>query len=165
MGDFLVPHYRIHVKIGAEDSGAARAAYRAAIEAMEAYGVDAFRPRLIPDLGRIEELVGDYDLAIQHYREAMNMEPGRNVHRETGRALRRAGRLEEAESELREALRRRPADPQANLEMALVLEARSETERAREHLRSALTAWEPADDSFEPARTARAKLSEWDGAN
>ncbi|WP_419164550.1 tetratricopeptide repeat protein [Candidatus Palauibacter sp.] len=165
MGDFLVPHYRIHIEIGAEDSGAARAAYRAAIEAMEAYGVDAFRPRLIADLGRIEELVGDYDLAIQHYREAMNMEPGRNVHRETGRALRKAGRLEEAESALREALRRRPADPQANLEMALVLEARGETERAREHLRSALTAWEPADDSFEPARTARAKRSELDGAN
>ena len=159
MADFLVPHYRIHVALGAGDSGAARAAYDAAIEAIKAYGVEAFRPRVIADLGRIEELDGDYESAIQRYREAMAMEPGRNLHRETSRALRKAGRLQEAESELREALRKRPAEPHAHLEMALVLEARGEAERAREHVERALAAWEPADASFEPGREARAMLT------
>ena len=93
------------------------------------------------------------------------MDPGRNLHLEAGRALRAAGRLAEAESELREALRRIPADPHAHLQMALVQEANGDVEGAREHLRSALAAWEPADAAFEPAREARAKLAELDGAN
>ena len=165
MGEFLIPHYRIHIELGAGDSEAARSAYRAAMAAIEAHDLGAARPRVIGDLGRIDELDGDYDSAIERYREAMKLEPGRNLHRETGRALRAAGRLDEAESELREALRRRPAEPHAHLEMALVLEMRGEAEKAREHLRSALRAWEPADESFEPARAARAKLVDLETAS
>ena len=93
------------------------------------------------------------------------MDPGRNLHRETGRALRRAGRLDLAEAELREALRRTPADPYAHMEMALVAEARGDAGSARQHVQSALTTWEPADDVFEPAREARATLAELDIEN
>ncbi|WP_425155423.1 tetratricopeptide repeat protein [Candidatus Palauibacter sp.] len=88
----------------------------------------------------------------------MAQDPGRNFRRRTGRALRKAGRLDEAEEQLREALRLRPADPRTHLEMALVLEARGDAPGALEHLRSALAAWESADESFEPAREARALL-------
>ena len=45
-----------------------------------------------------------------------------------------------------------------------MLEANGDSEGAREHVRSALTAWEPADTSFEPAREARAKLAGLSGA-
>ena len=163
LADFQVPHWRIHIALGAGDGGEALLAYHAAIDAMEANDFGAQRPLLIADLGRIDELEGDYDSAVEHFREAMALDPGRNLHRETGSALRRAGRLDLAEAELREALRRVPANPYAHLEMALVLEANSDIEGAREHARSALTAWEPADASFEPAREARAKLAELDG--
>lgn len=165
LADFQVPHWRIHIALGAGDGGEARLAYHAAIDAMEANDFGAQRPLLTADLGRIDELEGDHDSAIGHFREAMALDPGRNLHLETGRALRGAGRLEEAEAELREALRRIPANPRAHLEMALVLEASGDTEGAREHLRSALTAWDAADASFEPAREARAKLAGLGGEN
>ena len=153
-----VPHWEIHIALGAEDGEAARGAYHAAFDAMEATDFGVLRPALTGDLGRIEELDGNYDAAVTNYPDAMAQDPGRNFHRRTGRALRKAGRLGEAEEELREALRLSPAAPRAHLEMALVLEAQGDTARAMEHLRSALAAWEFADESFEPAREARALL-------
>ena len=164
LSDFSVPRWRIHVALGAEDVDAARAAYHAAFDAMEAMDFGASRPGLIGDLGRIDELAGDYESAVLSYREAMALDGDRNMHRQTGSALRKAGRLEEAEAELREALRLRPADPRAHLEMARVLEARGNMSGAVEHMQRALAAWEPADATFEPARDARAKLQALDGA-
>ena len=122
------------------------------------------RAQLTGDLGRIDELAGDYESAVLNYRESMALDGDRNMHRQAGSALRKAGRLEEAEAELREALRLRPADPRAHLEMARVLEARGDMSRGLDHVRSALAAWEPADEAFEPARDARAKLQALDGA-
>ena len=121
---------------------------------------DGLRPALLADLGRIEELDGEYEKAIRHYRDALARNPRLDLHRPIGRAFRKAGRLEEAEAELREALRLVPSDPYSHLEIALVLEARGDTAGAKAHLGSALAAWEPADASFEPAREARAKLAE-----
>ncbi len=165
LADFQVPRWRLRIALGAGDGEAALRAYDAAIAAMEANDFGVQRPLLIADRGRIDELQGDYDAAVERFREAMALDPGRNLHLETGRALRAAGRLAEAESELREALRRIPADPHAHLELASVLEVNGNPEGAREHLRSALAAWAPADASFEPPREARAKLAELDGAN
>ena len=56
-----------------------------------------------------------------------------------------------------------PSDPHTHLEMATVLEARGDIEGAVSHLGRALAAWEPADESFEPAREARAKLAALEG--
>ncbi|WP_420635999.1 tetratricopeptide repeat protein [Candidatus Palauibacter sp.] len=162
LSEYHVPHWQVHIALGAEDIDAARGAHHAALDAMEAADFGVLRPALTGDLGRIEELDGNYDAAVANYRDAMAQDPGRNLHRRTGRALRKAGRPDEAEEELREALRLRPADPRAHLEMALVLEARGDAAGAVEHLRSALAAWESADESFEPAREARALLAELD---
>ena len=162
LSEYHVPHWQVHIALGAEDIDAARGAHHAALDAMEAADFGVLRPALTGDLGRIEELDGNYDAAVANYRDAMAQDPGRNLHRRTGRALRKAGRPDEAEEELREALRLRPADPRAHLEMALVLEARGDASGAVEHLRSALAAWESADEAFEPAREARALLAELD---
>ncbi|MYB04916.1 MAG: tetratricopeptide repeat protein [Gemmatimonadetes bacterium] len=86
--------------------------------------------------------------------------PDGRYYRGAGRALRRAGSLDEAEAELREALRLVPADPLAHLEMALLMETQGDTRTAVEHLKSALAVWENADEDYEPAQQARAKLSE-----
>ena len=162
LSDYYVPHWQVHIALGAEDIDAARGAHHAALDAMEATEFGVLRPALTGDLGRIEELDGNYDAAVANYRDAMAQDPGRNLHRRTGRALRKAGRPDEAEEELREALHLRPADPRAHLEMALVLEARGDAAGAVEHLRSALAAWENADESFEPAGEARALLAALD---
>ncbi len=164
IADFSVPHFRIHVALGAEDVRRARAAYDAALDAMETLDVGLQRAMLTGDLGRIDELAGGYESAVLNYRESMALDGDRNMHRHVGSALRKGGRLEEAEAELKEALRLRPADPHTHLEMARVLEARGDMSGAIEHVRSALAAWEPADEAFAPARDARAKLQALDGA-
>ncbi|WP_419859612.1 tetratricopeptide repeat protein [Candidatus Palauibacter sp.] len=156
---FYVTHSKLRIALEAGETDAARSAYRAASDWIETWGADMVRPILTGDLGRIEEEDGEYALALRHYRDAMSREPALDLHRRTGRVLRKMGRLDEAEAELREVLRRVPSDPHAHLEMARVLEARGDTAGASGHLRSALAAWEPADASFEPARAARALLA------
>ena len=160
---FYVTHSRLRIALEAGETGVARSAYRAASDWIETWGADMMRPILTGDLGRIEEEDGEYALALRHYRDAMSREPTLDLHRQTGRVLRKMGRLDEAEAELREALRRVPSDPYAHLEMARVLESLGDTAGAAAHLRSALAAWQPADPSFEPAREARAMLADLEG--
>ncbi len=151
----------IHIALEAGELALARATHLAATDWIENWDADMLQSILIADLGRIEETAGNYEEAIRHYRDALSQDDGRldvqDVHRRLGGALRKAGRLDEAEAQLREALRLVPSDPHTHLEMATVLEARGDIEGAASHLESALAAWEPADESFKPAREARAR--------
>ncbi|MDE2796619.1 MAG: tetratricopeptide repeat protein [Gemmatimonadota bacterium] len=161
---YYVARWRIRLALEAGGSAAARAAHSDALDWNRTWQVDMIRLMLLVDLGRIEETVGNYEEAILQYRDALSLDDGMvDVHRWLGGALRKAGRLDEAEAECREALRLVPADPHSHLEMAKVLEARGDNEGAVTHLGRALAAWEPADESFEPAREARSKLAELEG--
>ena len=160
---YFVARWRMRIALETGDIAVARATHRDASDWVETWVGDGLRPALLADLGRIEELDGEYELAVGHYRDAMSREPTLDLYLQTGRVLGKMGRLDEAEAELREALRRVPSDPHAHLEMARVMEARGDTAGASAHLRSALAAWEPADASFEPAREARAMLTELEG--
>ena len=160
---FFVTHTKLRIALAAGETGVARSAYSAASDWIETWGADMMRPILIGDLGRIEEKDGEYALAVRHYTDAMAREPTLDLHRQRGRVLRKMARLDEAEAEMREALRLVPSDPYAHLEMAKVLVARGDTAGAKAHVVSALAAWKPADPSFEPAREARAMLAELEG--
>ena len=155
-----LPLLAVRVALEAEGVDAALTAYRQASEVLEAGGLEGFRPDLSWNLGLIRDRAGDYAGAAESFQAAIALSPEPQFYREAGRALRRAGRLDEAEAELREALRLVPADPRAHLEMALLIEVRGDIEAAVEHLRSALVVWENADEDYEPAREARAKLTE-----
>ena len=111
----------------------------------------------------IRDRAGDHAGAAESFRAAIALSPEGRFYRGAGRALRRAGLLDEAEAELQEALLLVPADPHAHLEMGLLMEARGDIEAAVEHMKSALAVWENADEDFEPAREARAKLAELGG--
>ena len=113
--DLFVPILTTLVTLESMGPEAAREAHRRATEVVEAQGL-GFRPTLLRDMGRIQEREGDYASAAESYREAMALDPGRNYHLDAGRALRRAGRLDEAEAELTEALRLVPGGPQAHLD-------------------------------------------------
>ncbi len=146
------------------DLGAAREAHDATHQVAQAMGHGELLESLQRLQGEIDEAGGDYESAITGYREVMGMEnPGPGLHRDLGRALRKAGRLDEAEAELREALRPIPAHPHTHLEIALVREARGDAAGAVEHLKAALVAWETADETYEPAREARSRLAELEG--
>ncbi|MDE2762160.1 MAG: tetratricopeptide repeat protein [Gemmatimonadota bacterium] len=153
----------IHVALATEGVDAALEAHREASEAVEARDMLGLRPTLLGDLGLIREHAGDHAEAAESFRAAITLSPlspEARYHRGAGRALRSAGLLDEAEAELREALRLVPADPRSHLEMALLMETRGEIGAAVEHLTSALTVWEPADEDFEPAQRAGTKLAE-----
>ena len=161
-----VAHAAVHVALAAEGVDAALEAHRQASEAVEAGGLEAggfqeLRPALLGDLGLIRDRAGASLGAAESFRAAIALSPVGRYYRGAGRALRRAGLLDEAEAELREALRLVPADPHAHVEMGLLVEARGDIEAAVEHLRSALAVWENADEDFEPAGEARAKLAEF----
>ena len=149
-----------HIALATEGVDAARVAHRQAWESVEAEGSAGFRPTLLGDLGLIRDRAGDYAGAVESFREAIALSPEGRFHLGAGRALRRAGRLDEAEVELRSALRLVPADPHAHLEMGLLMQAGGDTIAAVGHLRDALAVWENADEEFEPARQARAMLAE-----
>lgn len=158
---YYVSQWRIRIALASGEGALARAAHGVASGWIEATGADVLRPALLADLGRIEEADGEYALAIAHYRDALDQDDRTlDVYRRFGAAAREAGRLDEAETGLRAALRLVPSDPYTHLEMARVLEARGDSAGAAEHLGSALLAWEPADESFEPAREARARLAQ-----
>ena len=161
---YYVSQWRIRIALEAGQGAVARAAHSVASGWIETTGADVLRPALLADLGRIEEADGEYVLAISHYRDALAQDDRTlDVYRRFGATSRNAGRLDEAEAGLQAALRLVPSDPYAHLEMAQVLEARGDTAGAVEHLGSALLAWAPADESFEPAREARAMLAELNG--
>ena len=160
---YLIPYLESSAFTEWGDLEAAREAHRRAVEVAEAMQFGEVLEDLQRILGRIEELDGNYESALGHYRAAMAADPGVGVQRALGRTLRKAGRLDEAEAELREALVPVPAQPWTHFELALVLEARGDAEGAVEHLRTALAAWETADEDYGPAQDARAKLEELGG--
>ena len=158
-----VARLAVHVALAAEGVDAALEAHRQASEVVEAGGLEGYRPALLGDLGLIRDRAGDHAGAAESFRAAIALSPEGRFYRGAGRALRRAGLLDEAEAELQEALLLVPADPHAHLEMGLLMEARGDIEAAVEHMKSALAVWENADEDFEPAREARAKLAELGG--
>ena len=163
VSEFHIPHWAIHVALELGDVEAAREAHARALDAVEANQLEILVPELTGDLGAIQEAEGDYASAAASYRNAMDVDPEADFHWLLSRALRMLGRLEEAEAGLEQALRVRPSDPRLHLEMANLQEAREDVAGAVEHVRSALAAWENADDAFEPAREAREKLAELGG--
>lgn len=138
--------------------------YRMLIASLEAEGDDVpDLPNNLRLLGQLAERAGEYGSAAEHYRQAMALDGILDHHRDLGRVLRLAGRMDESEAELTEALRLTPGDPKAHFEIALLLELEDNLDGAVEHLRTALAAWENADENYEPARQARAKLEELRG--
>ncbi len=163
LNSYMIPLLESQVYASSGDLDAARVAHRQAVQAAEEMQFGEILELLRRILGGIDERDGDYASAIDTYRALMADDPGVSLQRALGRTLRKAGRLDEAEAELREALVPVPAHPATNRELALVLEARGDTAGAVEHLRRALAAWEHADADYEPARAARAKLEELGG--
>ena len=160
---YYVPHLAVHVTLEAEGVDAALEAHGRALEILEANNIRGPRAALTADLGWILERGGDYSGAAESFSAAIALAPEARFHVGAGRALRKAGLTEDAERELREALRLVPADPRAHLEMALLREDQGDIDAAVESLNRALAVWENADDDYLPAREARARLAALEG--
>jgi len=112
--------------------------------------------------GRIHEINREFTEAIASYQEELKLKPlWSHIKVELGRCYRNLQQLGKAENDLQEALKTRPFDPKAHYEMALVQSERGNQEKALEHLKTALDIWQNADAEYEPAKSAREKLAEW----
>jgi tetratricopeptide (TPR) repeat protein len=106
---------------------------------------------------RLLELQGDCEQAVDRYSAAFEFEPTEvELGTDIGRCERKLGRLEDAAASLARALKVRPADAEALLELALVREAAGDREEALEQVEAALEVWSEADQAFAPAAEARA---------
>ncbi|MBN2172086.1 MAG: tetratricopeptide repeat protein [Candidatus Krumholzibacteriota bacterium] len=136
-----------------DDAAAATEETEAWTEKMQA---ELLRPQLLSLRGRLAEARGELDEALAAYRTAMELQPNSESFRtQAGRALRRLGRREDSRETLESALRSNPAQPEANLEMALLLHDLHRDQEARGHLARTLAAWDAADDGYRPAAEAR----------
>ncbi len=117
--------------------------------------LEVWRSRLALVLGRLSEAEGDLEAAIAHLQKASDLDVTKQYTlRALGRCLRKLGRHDDAGRRLTRALELFPAEPETNLEMALLLRETGDLVRAREHLERALTAWAAADPGYRPAALA-----------
>lgn len=132
---------------------------------IEALGMQAMRPTVATGLGRIAEIEGDCGGAIASYEEALGIAPNLNRARlGLARCRLKEGDPEAAQAEIERVLRAVPAHPAALNQLALVHEQTGRVDDAVATLRKLLEIWKDADPGYIPARDARARLAELEGA-
>jgi len=111
--------------------------------------------------GKINELKGEYEEAIQSYLKQLELDPtDAAIHVQLGRSYRMHGDPKTAEEHLQKALTIHPFWPDANYEIGLVYVERGKNDEALEYLKRAQSIWEDADPDYEPAMKARVKMAE-----
>jgi tetratricopeptide (TPR) repeat protein len=130
---------------------------------MEESGKGQARPYLLASQGKIHELRGEYEEAIDSYAEALAFAPTEvTINRSLGRCYRMLGQLAEAEKELLRNLTVTPQNPLSHYELAMVYAEGGRRSKALEHLQVALHVWSDADPDFKPAQDARQRMAELD---
>lgn len=113
--------------------------------------------------GRIHEYREEYDQAVEHYLEQMEIDPtDTEIYVDLGRCYTKQLSYKKSEEILQKALDIQPYSPDVNYQMALFCYETGKKEDALEHLNRVLSIWENADPDFEPAINARETLKEWE---
>ncbi len=159
--DAFIPFGYSQIYLELEEADELEAALEGLQGAIENLGFSSLRPYSIHARGKIFELRGEYDQAIITYQRALQLDPtAASIHIDIGRCYRKLNQLEAAQESLIHTLQLQPYRPEAQHEMARILTAAGEPERARAHLETALRVWSDADPGYEPAREARAEFEE-----
>jgi tetratricopeptide (TPR) repeat protein len=166
----LAPPFNLNIPFGylavyleVEDADRAQAAHAEAEARMEESGKGQARPYLLASQGKIHELRGEYEEAIDSYAEALAFAPTEvTINRSLGRCYRMLGQLAEAEKELLRNLTVTPQNPLSHYELAMVYAEGGRRSKALEHLQVALHVWSDADPDFKPAQDARQRMAELD---
>jgi tetratricopeptide (TPR) repeat protein len=133
-------------------------------ELIRTLGAESLRQLVVQATGRIHQDREEWSQSIEQFRQMALLNPtDLGVHISIGRSQRELGELDAAAASIGEVLLVRPGDPFAHYELALVLEDQGSLDEARQHLERALTAWESADASFEPAARVREALARLGG--
>jgi tetratricopeptide (TPR) repeat protein len=159
--DAFIPMGELFLYLELEEPDSAERALEGVESFIQAFSFDAFMPLVFYARGRIHEMRGEYEEAIQAYEQDLALSPtDESIYEEIGRCYREMGELDEAQAQLSKTLTVRPYEATAHHEMALVRAEMGDSEAALEHLRTALEVWSEADPAFKPAQRAREKLDE-----
>ena len=159
--DVMLPLGQLGIYNELEDADSIEATLEGIDRFIRAFGIEAARSIHTRAQGRVLELRGDCAQAVVYYQETRELAPSEHgPDMDLGRCYRLMDRLEEAESHLMRYLQVRPSNPRVNYELALVYQAAGQSDRALEHLRTALDVWSEAEPGYEQARLARDKLAE-----
>ena len=134
----------------------ARESLDAAVAVVEQFKFETFRATIFLVEGKIHQADGDLDQAIEHYRTAVATSPVSSVdyHRLLIQGLRLAGKTDEADAALADAVATDPAHPMLLLEQAHLAMAHGRTAEARRHLDVVLATWREAHPDHPLVREA-----------
>lgn len=128
-------------------------------------GMRALEGPVIFHGGRVHEMRGEWQAAIEAYqRERENDPTDYAVPSQLGRCYRELGQLDRAEDLILQTLKFKPSNGRAHYDLALVYERMGRNDDAVSQLRQALDTWAPADGGFPWAQRARAKLADLTGS-
>jgi len=113
---------------------------------IETYKLERLRVISLMVRGQVAEQRGQYDEAVDSLQQAIELAPtGRRTTIFLGRALRKAGRLDDARETLEKLLAGYPGNPDAQMQMGLTLRAMGQREQGEKYLRQAAETWRDAD--------------------
>ncbi|MEJ2677850.1 MAG: tetratricopeptide repeat protein [Gemmatimonadota bacterium] len=159
--DVVVPIGRMAVFEALDRTDDLEAAVADGQAMLERTGMRTFEGRVIFYGGRVHEMRGEWQAAIEAYqREQENNPTDYTVPSQLGRCYRELGQLDRAEDLILQTLKLKPSNGRAHYDLALVYERMGRKDDAVSHLRQALDTWAPADEAFPWAQRARAKLAE-----
>jgi tetratricopeptide (TPR) repeat protein len=150
----------IHIEL--EDADAAEKEVNDLETFIDNFQLEAERGWIFYGRGKVEELRGNYDSAIDLYQKNLELNPTLVTrHRDIGRCYRKLGQYEKAVASLENVFRIYPGNPTANYEAALTNHEMGNQQKAMEHLQKALDRWKNADPTYKPASEAQATLASW----
>jgi tetratricopeptide (TPR) repeat protein len=159
--DSFIPMGELSIYLELEEPDSAERALEGVESIVQNFQFNFLMPLVFHARGKIHEMRGEYEEAIQAYEQDLALSPtDESIYEEIGRCYREMGDLEEAQAQLWKTLSVSPYEATAHYEMALVRAEMGDTEAALEHLRTALDVWSEADPAFKPAQEAREKLDE-----
>ncbi|MFH1574645.1 MAG: tetratricopeptide repeat protein, partial [Acidobacteriota bacterium] len=135
---------------------------------MEKSGMELYRPNLLLSQAALLAQKGRHEDALVKYRAALDVPeafvktvPMTIAHVGMAKSYLGMGALGDAERVLVEFLNTEPFEPRVHYELALVYHEMGRSDKALDHLNTALHVWKDADPDFLPAVKARARLEEW----
>ena len=151
-------YLQIYIELG--DAEKAEEAIAGADAYIKKFQFEINRPIVLNGQGRVHEIRGEFEQAIQSYQKQLELEPTEaKIHRNVGRCYRQLKDYKKAEEHLQKTLQRYPFSAKTLYELALVFSEDGETEKALQHLQKAVKIWENADADYKYATQAKEKLS------
>ncbi|MCP5053869.1 MAG: tetratricopeptide repeat protein, partial [bacterium] len=110
---------------------------------------------------RIHHLRGEYQVAIQRYREYLKLNPTlKGIQLRLGQCYRQLKDYQKAEEHMKAVLKTYPFSPSTHYELGLLYLDRGNKTKALEHFKVAADVWKDADPDFTPAKKAKEKLAQ-----